>query len=90
MSDTGTVSTILQALHSGSLVLFCNVVKGLMAPEFIRSLMFHWYGNYTLQLIITAAGKLRAAAMTDQVSELSSLAFTCCLWMLHFFTINSA
>ena len=55
-------------MQAGKLAHFYNAVTSSAAAEYIRSLMFHWYGNYTLQLIINAAGQLRSAALSEQVS----------------------
>lgn len=55
-------------MQAGKLALLYHAITGSAAAEYIRSLMFHWYGNYTLQLIISAAGQLRSAARSEQVS----------------------
>ena len=40
-----------------------RIVKSLTGSGHIHTLLFHWFGNYTLQDLVAASSKLRTAAV---------------------------
>ena len=59
----GTDKSIQTALQKSGLEKLKRVVKSLTANGHIRTLLFHWFGNYTLQDLVGASSKLRTAAI---------------------------
>ena len=52
-----------QAITKNGLEKLKRIVKSLTSHGHVHSLLFHWYGNYTLQDLVEASSKLRRAAV---------------------------
>ena len=57
------MKTVLSAIQHGRLERLTRVVKSLVENKHIHTLIFHWFGNYTLQDLVTATSKLRVATI---------------------------
>lgn len=61
---TGDERSITAAISRGQLQQLNRVVKTLVDNHHVRTMIFHWFGNYTLQDLVTATSKLRSTTIT--------------------------
>lgn len=59
----GTDKTVQAAIQKNGLEKLKRIVKSLTSCSHIHTLLFHWFGNYTLQDLVAASSKLRTAAV---------------------------
>lgn len=59
----GTDKTVQAAIQTTGLEKLKRIVKTLTLGGHIHTLLFHWFGNYTLQDLVAASSKLRTAAV---------------------------
>lgn len=59
----GTESTVQTAINRKGLEKLKRVVSSLTSNGHVHTLLFHWFGNYTLQDLVEASSKLRRAAL---------------------------
>jgi hypothetical protein len=61
--STGNEATVQVAIASkNGLDKLKRVVKSLTKNGHVHTLLFHWFGNYTLQDLVVASSKLRRSA----------------------------
>lgn len=72
----GSDKSIQAAISRGQMLQFNRVVKTLVDNGHVRTMIFHWFGNYTLQDLVTASSKLRSVTINVleqlQVNTLST------------------
>lgn len=56
--------TVKTAINEGRLERLKRVIELLVQHEHVHQLIFHWFGNYTLQDLVTASSKLRSATQS--------------------------
>ena len=61
--DPGTDKTVQTAIKNNGLEKLKRIVKSLTSNGHVHTLLFHWFGNYTLQDLVVASSKLRTAAV---------------------------
>ena len=59
----GTDRAVQAAIQTKGLEKLKRIVKSLTSGGHIHTLLFHWFGNYTLQDLVAASSKLRTAAV---------------------------
>ena len=59
---TGTDKTVQAAIQKQGLEKLKRIVKSLTRNGHVHTLLFHWFGNYTLQDLVVASSQLRTAA----------------------------
>lgn len=60
---TGTDKAVQAAIQKNGIEKLKRIVKSLASGGHIHTLLFHWFGNYTLQDLVAASSKLRTAAV---------------------------
>ena len=60
--SAGTEATVQAAISKNGLEKLKRVVKSLTQNGHVHTLLFHWFGNYTLQDLVVASSKLRRSA----------------------------
>lgn len=64
---TGTDKTVQAAIQKQGLEKLKRIVKSLTRNGHVHTLLFHWFGNYTLQDLVVASSQLRTAAVAALV-----------------------
>ena len=59
----GSDKAVQAAIQKNGFEKLKRIVKSLTGSGHIHTLLFHWFGNYTLQDLVAASSKLRTAAV---------------------------